>query len=319
MSNLTVHTGFWIDHTYGPVHGATITVPVRWGNYLISFLSLLVTWAGSSAWGIFSYVLHHAYARKKEKDVLHLQVQVLLRGYAAALQTILDTCKLHLAWRRRAESVWTRTLTVAFAAFFIWGSFTAAGVLVARVATRNYQTALVLAEPYICGGFGIDLTTLPGSDIFFAKTKNDSKEASIYVGTWYHRDSSVVSPGTVFPYVALPYNVSLAEPCPFGAKTSCRGINDTDGNAMVMDTGPLDSHVYFGINAPESDRVAYRKRVTCSPVSVKNFTSEVKIKPRNNQSYIDVTMGPASGENYTFEWFLASQITAGYEVGYVPS
>lgn len=190
---------------------------------------------------------------------MHLQVQVLLRGYAAAVQTILDTCKLHFAWRGRVENVWKRTLTVLFAAFFIWGSFTAAGVLVAKVATRNYQAVLVLAKPRVCGGFEID-STIQGGSIFLAKNKNDSKGASVYVGSRYNGDSSIVNPGTVFPSVTLPSNISLVEPCPFGEKTRCRVINNIDGTAMVIDTGPLNSHVHFGINAPESDRVTYRRR-----------------------------------------------------------
>lgn len=37
-----------------------------------------------------------------------------------------------------------------------------------------------------------------------------------------------------------------------------------------MDTGPIDSHLVLGINAPE-DRVTYRRKVTCAPANNTSF------------------------------------------------
>jgi hypothetical protein len=97
MSNLTsARIGLWRDYSYGVVSGATSTLPIGWGNYLIAALTVLVSWSGISAWQICSFILHQIRAAKTTKDVLDLQTQTLLRDSIAA-GTIIEALKLQWA------------------------------------------------------------------------------------------------------------------------------------------------------------------------------------------------------------------------------
>lgn len=137
MSNYTIQTGLWVNHDSTPALGATLTVSIRWGNYLIAALSSIVAWAGASAWSIVSFYLHQRLAAAKEKDVLHQQLQVHFRTAGSFLDSWLDGLALHKAWRGRAEKVKRRTLTVSFLALVLFALFMAAGVFVAEVATKT--------------------------------------------------------------------------------------------------------------------------------------------------------------------------------------
>jgi hypothetical protein len=195
---------------------------------------------------------------------------------------------------------WGRILSILLAAAITWSVFVASGILVAYVATHNYDAIFVLAEPDICGTSFINITTARGRDILSTRDKNNSKAAIAYAESWYNGEGSLTNSASLFRSLKLPYTIST-EPCPFGGKTRCIGINGAEGEAIVMDTGPLDSHLHLGINAPGFDRVTYRRRVTCAPVAVKNFAVQVPAQPINNQSYIDVLIGPVGDVNVTFE------------------
>lgn len=43
-----IYTGFWVNWTYGPVKGATITLSHRDAGFLTAFLALFVSVAGRS-------------------------------------------------------------------------------------------------------------------------------------------------------------------------------------------------------------------------------------------------------------------------------
>src|ERR1700712_644599 len=125
MSDLAgVHIGLWRDYSYGILHGATLTLSVGWGNYLIAALTVLVSWAGISAWQICSYILHQTRAAKESKDILDLQTQALLRDSMGATGTIVDAVKLQWAWKGRQNATWNRTAPIALVAFILWTAFT---------------------------------------------------------------------------------------------------------------------------------------------------------------------------------------------------
>jgi len=137
MSNYTIHTGVWVNYGSSPVLGATLTVPIRWGNYLIAALSSLVAWAGASTWSLISFSLHQRLASLAEKDVLHQQLQVHFRTEGSALNSVLDGFNLHRAWNGEGKKVKRRTLTLSVAALAMFSLFLTAGVFVAEVATRR--------------------------------------------------------------------------------------------------------------------------------------------------------------------------------------
>ena len=84
-----------------------------------------------------------------------------------------------------------------------------------------------------------------------------------------------------------------------------------------MAAGPLDSHLDLKINALESDRMTYRRRVTCTPAVLNNYILPILTSPDNNQSYMDILMGPIGIINSTFEKLLGAKFDSGYGIQYV--
>jgi len=333
MSNFaSAYIGLWRDYSYGVVSGATLTLPIGWGNYLIAALTVLVSWSGISAWQICSFILHQIRAAKPTKDVLDLQTQTLLRDSIGAIGTVIEAIKLQWAWRNRRYKTWSRTAPIALVALTVWAAFTAAGVLVAEVASKNYQDVVVLAEPYACGFLqGSNDITKGITTSFQSKLINDTLAARTYARTFYGGENSVVKMRSTFPMVTLPYSIDTQQDCPFSGRTACLGVNYTVVNeAMAMDTGELDSHVDFGINAPSGDRITFRKRVTCSPIQGGQLISDPVVQTINltysgrsgaaetgNLTYYYVDMGPSGTNNYTFVWSANTPYDyVGYQVEY---
>jgi hypothetical protein len=336
MSDLgDAHIGLWRDYSYGAVRGATLTLPIGWGNYLIAALTILVSWSGISAWQICSFILHQTRAAKTTKDILDLQTQALLRDSVGATGTIIDAVKLQRAWNKRQYYTWNRTAPIALVALTIWAAFTAAGVLVAEVASKNYQDVVVLAEPYACGFLqGPNNLTEGVTSSIESKLINDTLAARTYARTFYGGEQSVVKMRSTFPRVRLPYSVDTQEDCPFSGRTTCLGVNNTVvDEAMAIDTGHLDSHNDFGINAPSDERITFRKRVTCSPIQGGELISDPVVQAINltysgrtgageagNLTYYYVDIGPVGTNNYTFVWSANSLYDyVGYQVEYAAS
>ena len=89
-TELIVYTGFWINHDYPAPVGATLTVSLRWGNYLIAALSSLIAWSGTSLWSLLMYLMHRRYGMRHSKDVLDHQIQILLRGPGSVYDAIME-------------------------------------------------------------------------------------------------------------------------------------------------------------------------------------------------------------------------------------
>lgn len=98
------------------------------------------------------------------------------------------------------------------------------------------------------------------------KQLNDSFTAAEYAKNCYGGNHNSLACGT-YPQPSLSYKVNQNASCPF-QKGICK-ISDTA--AFEMDTGLLDTHEDLGINAPQSERIKYRKLTTCAPLQTKNF------------------------------------------------
>jgi hypothetical protein len=96
-----------------------------------------------------------------------------------------------------------------------------------------------------------------------------------------------------------------------------------------MDTGYLDSHEIFGLNAVPEERVAVRKKTTCSPLRIRNWADAVNTTlgdPSDpvTDPFIQVYIGgfnenePALARNYTYRWNSHNIfMERGYDIQYV--
>ncbi len=167
-------------------------------------------------------------------------------------------------------------------------SFTAAGIFVAEVASKSYQDVVVLATSRDCG----DLTFVWSPNATTAERLSRSQSQTKYAqekyqssrgyAASYYGNSSRFHLGSPFVQPTLPCHGSPV-PCPFDAegKTKCLGPNLTEGPAWHMDSGVLDSHTHFGVNAPPRNRIGWRKLATCAVVDPTNFITQPFITTDN--------------------------------------
>jgi hypothetical protein len=286
MSNISIYTGFWYDQSRSKILGATITLPIRWGNYLIATLSVLVTICAASFWTIEAFGLHQAVVGRQDVDAVDLQQEVILRNSGSAIGTIWELVKVQMAWRGRAASrLRTRTLAIAIPAFLTWLAFTAGSIFVAEVASRSYDRIHVLINPEDCGFANLDINDpngfLPDPTIeklsglnfgemfsFTERLRGDTVDARAYARSWYGNSPTSLAHNSIFPVARLSYIVNTSAPCPFFGTGICMTASKT---AMIMDTGLLDSHSILGINARVQDRVEFQRTVTCAPLNVDKY------------------------------------------------
>jgi hypothetical protein len=134
-------------------------------------------------------------------------------------------------------------------------------------------------------------------------------QAETYVSQCYGSGSGASGACNVFARQSISYNKSNAT-CPFATSKICIDVNSTP---YVLDTGPIDSHVELGTNAPPGNRVTYQKINTCSPIHSTQFgriinasdTDEALIWPpetRLQQFFYGPVQGTNNTEKYTFEY-----------------
>ena len=87
---------------------------------------------------------------------------------------------------------------------------------------------------------------------------NDTLAATTYSRACYGSSRNLLQCAQ-YPQSQLPWKVNQNATCPFTHDLCYYG----DSSAYEMDTGHIDSHQALGINAPESERVQYRKVTTC--------------------------------------------------------
>jgi hypothetical protein len=275
-SNISVYVGFWIDYSENAFDQATLTLPLRWGNILISVLALLVSLAGGATWQIFAFLLHQTRVRRVgQSDPLRQQAQILLRNSATPMSALVDAFWMSLAWAQTPYPSSRTLFPAALAAGSIVGGFGAFSILASTVATRSDTSAHVLVRPGPnCGGWDFDWAavsfdqTLPVS-IEAAKAKVDDAQSSRAYATSFYSIARrpLAETKTVFPVPRLPYNATK-ESCPFLGARCLSNDTSTSDTTMVLDTGILDSHEHLGINGAPRDRSGVRHRMACSPIDV---------------------------------------------------
>jgi hypothetical protein len=300
MSHYHAHTGFWIDSSYSILLGATITLPMRWANILISVLTLSVALSASSFWAIAAYLLHHSLINRKDTTVIALQHQVILRNSKAPFDTLWDIIKVYLTWRKRSTSgaMWRPFLHAGFA-LLVWISFIAAGVFVSNVASNAYTNIETLLVPNNCGSWHFDISTQAGIGARSSKMLRDTIRGRAYAGSWYDNSSTSLGAVSLFPVNSLPYDTTAGTSCPFSVSRCLKGQN----TSFSMGTPLIDSHSMFGINAPEKDRVQFQKNVTCANVQGNDLFEEVEV---DGKSMLRFYLGPNQNvSNFTFQYDLA--------------
>ncbi|PKS05536.1 hypothetical protein jhhlp_008053 [Lomentospora prolificans] len=294
----SIYYGLWNNHDEQFPFSLTLTVPTKTGNYIIAALSALVAWAGIAFSGIVAYFLHQYFAARKNKDVLDLQLQVLFRSESGALESAFEGVKLYWAWKNISKRVWWRIVPFSILAAILWATFIIGSVLVANVASDGYGDVFVTAVPEHCGDVGFGAGELTAAEINSVENDSSLRASRSAYESWFRHNlrwartysqahyaisrlaGTSSPPASRSRQITLPYAAEEVD-CPWTIDTRCLGVNNTDGPALHLDTGLLDSHADLGINAPRRERVQIRKTATCGVVDTSKwdvrYTSESNI------------------------------------------
>lgn len=185
-ASIPIYTGFWLDKSYdSAVLGATLTLPIRQANYLVTFLALLVTICATFVWTIAAFLLHQLLARSGFTDVLGLQVQVILRNAGSPGAAAWHGVKLLLAWRHgRPSRFLSRIAAVVAPGILVSFLFLTAGIFVADIATKSSEYIPALAEEGACGHLEFNVSDREAIAAFSRKDIGDTIGARQYASNW---------------------------------------------------------------------------------------------------------------------------------------
>lgn len=283
---------------YGYVRGATLTLTTPNATVLISVLVMLVGWAGIAAWELVCFILHLFRSTSRARDGLYHQQQVLLRGQSPAFNSVLRMFGLAVAWRSNTRGSFLRSLPIILLALSSLALFAVAPVFVSKITNPDGE---VLAQ----GKCGFIMDALEGGlyqgenatkrligNVLYQAGYTSYREESNYARSCYgtQLDRSVAS-CNIYNRPIIPSVRSDDAPCPFAEKACL------EKNAVSFDTGLFSSEL-LGINVRQSDQIHMRKKMTCVPVAVDNYTTgwTTERKPTLPYAYIS----PPPGETYRY-------------------
>ncbi|KAK8055113.1 hypothetical protein PG993_000340 [Apiospora rasikravindrae] len=267
-----VYVGFWTNWSQGSVLGSTLTLTQTNANLVIAFVAFLVTVSTANLWGIICFTAHHLYSTNEPRDALHHQRQAILRNNGGPFSGLNTLLRLSWAWRKSKRRSLRRLMPLIVLTAALMGGFTTASIFAAKIATSSE----VLISSPTCGVIGNDNRGRSAIDNMQVLTPYMSRGVSVaanYAQQCYATNGPP-SPLDCGTYVKkrMPFTVTVNASCPFDPRI-CRRVN----GSLLLDTGLMDSHDDFGINAPSNERWQFRKTVHCSPLITNGFTSQYNI------------------------------------------
>lgn len=249
----------------------------RDATYLISFIATFDVWVGAAAWDLVAFALHQIRTIRAPRDAAGHQLQVALRNSSTPLAFVRNAFFIGWAWRKTSKKIMLKAWGLTLLPVVLTILFVAAGVASSRIA----KTGDVLLRGGNCGVINPNVTD-SADEILIQLNQNyqDGQRMTLsnsYAQECYSNpfegnegdgvDESDVTRVNCQGYTrgALNYTNAMVD-CPLGETCATP-------QALRLDTGYLDSHIDFGINEPQENRVTYRKMTTCAPLKTEGFSS----------------------------------------------
>lgn len=321
-----IYHGIWTNWSHGQARGKTLTLSNQEAGMLTAFLALFMTVTSARLWVIIRFVAHQTRSRPNPQDGLRYQQQVILRNSASPSATAWAFLMIGFFWRSAARRALSRSLPWAVVAALYVLVFGIATVFSSRAVKMVGNEALIVSDS--CGFTEpLHLFSWLGVSGLFFKRHYDMLDAALYAQTCYNLDSmrSHMRCNT-YTVPRIEYYRDRNASCPF-AQGVCL-ISDTA--AYKMDTGLLDSHEVFGINAPQASRVQFRTLVVCAPLQTEGYMESgysldvEREKDVKSGPIIRYNYGPYQGYdpftlygNWTLLHYTDRERGSGYKVMYV--
>lgn len=259
-------------------------------------------------------VLHRCYSTPKPQDAFHHQRQIILRNSGSADSSLAELVRLQLAWRRRGRILWI--LPTALTALFCALAFTIAGGFSSQISSSTGSE--VILDGTNAGQVNpiLEIIDLPLYGSYMANKVNNGLN---YVQQCYSDNSSGLTDCKSFVKERIPSYINDTAPCPFA-----NGLCRSNSSNLVLDTGYLNSHYDFGINAPPNERILLRQVLQCAPLTTTGRTIDFQDKKYGNRTlynYGGLNLGEGSTTNYTYmvdsldsQYFVDETSAEGYAV-----
>jgi hypothetical protein len=291
-----VHQGYWVNWSKGRIFGATLTLTNTDGTLLIAFLAFFVTIVGTQLWRIFCFAMHQIYSRPTPCDALQHQRQAVLRNASKPTEGVTTFLQLLLAWRKEGKRPYVRVVPILIVTLVI-----ACGLaIVSGFSAKVVQGNEVLLNGAQCGWLDHTLANLTEYDLTIKPYLAKQQEIdSTYAQQCYSGANSFLSGAlgcNTYVTQQLPFNVTTKATCPFPGD-----ICVTNDSNIVVDTGYLDSHVDFGLNAPESERFKFRLALECAPLRTEGYTSVYNLSSTRSVTRYHYGESMLYGSNFTIQ------------------
>lgn len=177
--------------------------------------------------------------------------------------------QLYWAWRRlSAARPLFRIALALFLSIICTVGFTLAGGFSSRIQIGSEASgSAVLLDGGDCGIVGY-YDTLAGQVAYLKLYSNWVAESSNYAQQCYSEDSSGLAECNYYVSPRLPGYINSTADCPFDS-SMCKNASSN----ILLDTGYLNSHDDFGVNAPPSERILMRSVLHCAPIVTDGFSS----------------------------------------------
>ena len=243
------------------MRGATLTTTTTGGAILVAFLALFVQYTGSHLWGISSFAIHQVRVSKKSRDALYHQQQAVLRNSSPADAARAFT-QIAWGWRSKVSNPTKRSLPITLVALAHSISFLLAAILSSTAYTSQGDEVLV-SSPH-CGLLNWDSPDISGVvNVLNGYIQESATDSASYARSCYSSEGTARTwqDCSTFAAPRLPTTVTNVT-CPFEEGTCI-------APSIQLDTGLMDSDLFFGMNAPLKNRVKFRKITTCAPIEVR--------------------------------------------------
>ena len=262
-----IYTGVWTNWDRGKILGSTVTVSQQDGNFLIAFIALFVSYAGTSLFRITCFAFHNILSSSTSKDIIYHQRQVVLRNTASGTSALYSFTQLLWYWGRKGSGHRSvrRILPFVIHAAILTAIFAIAGVYSSRIAALDSE--VLLSPPYLPLPNKTTSTTEEYMNIIGPYSASRRYAFSGYAQDCYSENTSKDKcRNFVLPQISRTIERNAS--CPFES-SMCLSNN----TSIRLDTGLLDTHSDLGINAPSSKRMQFRYVLHCAPIVTNGYIS----------------------------------------------
>ena len=259
----------------------------------------------------------------RTENLRALQRWVILRNASGPGGAILQLGLSYWRWCGNRNTHSLKTGWLILPAIFVGLASLACGIYLPRlVFSKVTDDIIVIAQPGTCGfrQLSADADDIAEVAATTARELEETIDGRRYAEEMYQNTTQTHSGFAGFPSLALPYSVDNVAACPFAEDICLLGPN----SAISFDTGLLDSHEHFGINAGTDDRVQYRWLSTYTPLKLDTSLVTVITDGERDgfpvteyQPIFDIYLGEQENQPYTISWQMNGLSRVGYQILYV--